>query len=252
MKKYISLTLALIVIAALLVGCTKGDKVLKAGQDSFAGIIKAYPVIIKDNTKEDYISLSVDGVTSLKISRDYSLTDEEDILIETPLKPFIDAGLDVSKLTDGYKAQDEKLYLIGDYGNGTGTKETAQDSLFESAAYDRTMLTYHRDLDYCGISTRGNEKDSFVSRILNKIFGDTAMLSDPNGLDRFGIRISKSKFEYAKNYAKNDKDIVFMIEAKPLVAFGVDVHHVDGWIFTTMEDLDCNDTDVLLKTYDLQ
>jgi hypothetical protein len=43
-----------------------------------------------------------------------------------------------------------------------------------------------------------------------------------------------------------------MIEAKPLMAFGVDVHQVEGWIFTTMEDLDCNDTDVLLKTYDLQ
>ena len=251
MKKIISLTLAFILMTVLLAGCAKVDNVLKSGQESFAGIVKAYPDIIKDNTKEDYISLSVDGATTLKLSRDYGLTGKEDLLIETPLKPFLDAGLDVSKLTDGYKVQDEKFYLIGDYGDGTGTKGTAQDSLFESVSYDRTMLTYHRDLDYCGISTRGNEKDSFFTRTLNKIFGDTAMLSDPKGLDRFGIRISKSKFEYAKNYAKNDKDIVFMIEAKPLMAFGVDVHHVDGWIFTTMEDLDCNDTDVLLKTYDL-
>ena len=35
------------------------------------------------------------------MSQDDSLTGKEDIVMETALKPFTDAGLDVSKLPDG-------------------------------------------------------------------------------------------------------------------------------------------------------
>ncbi len=250
MKRYIPAILALMVVTGLLAGCTKTDTMLKSSRAAFISLISAHTAIVKDNTAEDhYYYLSVDGETTLKVSNDYNLTGSEDILLETPLKPFVDAGLDVSKLTSDYKVQDEKFYLIGDYGNGTGAKDTVADALFESVAFNRTMLTYHLNLDYCGISNRGTEKISFF----DKLFGNSTQLEDPKGLDRFGIRLSQGgKFEYAKDYVKNDKDIVFMIAAKPLAQIGVDVRNVDGWFFTTMEDLDCNDTDVLLKTYDLK
>ncbi len=60
-----------------------------------------YPDLVTDNTKTDhYYYLNIDKETTVKISHDYSLTGIGDMIIETPLKPFVDAGLDVTKLDD--------------------------------------------------------------------------------------------------------------------------------------------------------
>ena len=136
-------------------------------------------------------------------------------MIETPLKPFVDAGLDVSKLGDGYKVVDDMFYLTADYGKGTGLKNTVTDSLFESVEYDRNMLSYHQKLDH------------------------------------YGIGLTAGKFEWAKDYSTNDKDIVFVIKAQPLKDLGVDVNNINGWVFATVEEEDGSKVDVLLKPYDL-
>jgi len=249
MRRSIQAIAMLVLTTVLLSSCGNTDAMLESSRNSFVDLVAAHADMVKENTAVDnYYYLSVDGETTLKISYDFDLTGSEDILIETPLQPFLDAGLDVAKLTDGYKIQGEKFYLIGNYGSGGGARDTVADALFESVAFERAILTYHRDLHFCGISTRSIDEVS----IFDKIFGVRAIPDDPKGFDRFGIRLSKGKFEYARDYMKNDKDIVFMIAAKPLAQFGVDVHNVAGWIFTTMEDLDCNDTDVLLKTYDIK
>jgi hypothetical protein len=217
MKKIIIATLLTGLIVIALVGCTGSDVVLKYSPGSFDSINKAFPKLITDKTLDDhYYYLTVDGETTLKISHDYNLTGNEDIVIQTPLKPFTEAGLDVTKLTEGYKADANSFYLTADYGKGTGMKDTVTDSLFDSVTFDRGMLTYHQTLDH------------------------------------YGIKLLKGKFEYAKDYTNNDKDIVFVIAAKPLAEIGVDVQNIDGWVFKTMKDTDGTDIDVLLKPYDLK
>lgn len=216
MRKIIPITALFALAVSILAGCAATDVVLKYSPDSFKSIVDKYPNLVTDNTLTDhYYYLTVDGETTLKISHDYELTGTDDILIETPLKPFVDAGLDVAKLGEGYKVADDMFYLTADFGKGTGENDTITDSLFESAAYDRDMLTYHEKLDH------------------------------------YGIKLTAGKFEWAKDYTTNDKDIVFVIKAQPLKDLGVDVNNISCWTFATVQDNDGTNVDVLLKPYDL-
>ena len=216
MKKILAGSALILSLAVFAAGCSAADVVLKYSPGSFTKIVAAYPDLVTDTTKTDhYYSITVDGETTLKISHDYSLTGENDIMIVTPVKPFIDAGLDTSKLGAGYAVTGDLFELTADYGNGTGMKDTVTDSLFDSVKSDRTMLTYH------------------------------------TALDHYGIKLTNGKFEYAKDYTDNDKDIVFVLAADPLTALGVDVNNVSGWTFKTMQNEDGSSVDVLLKAYDL-
>ena len=216
MKKIISITAIFALVAAILAGCASTDVVLKYSPDSLKSITDKYQNLVTDNTLADhYYYLTVDGETTLKISHDYDLTGKDDIMFETPLQPFVDAGLDVTKLGDGYKVTDDMLYLTDDYGKGTGMKDTVTDSLFESVRYDRNNLSYHQKLDH------------------------------------YGIKLTAGKFEWAKDFTTNDKDIVFVIKAQPLKDLGVDVNNISGWAFATVQDVDGSNVDVLLKAYNL-
>lgn len=214
MKKIITAAISLVLAAALFTGCASTDVVLKYSKESFANIMKAYPALVTE-TKDNYYSLTVDKETLLKVSRDYSAS-EEDIVLSTPIQPFIKAGLDVTKLGKGYKTDDANLYLVTDFGKGTGAKSTVEQALFESVTADRKALTYHQELDH------------------------------------YGVVLNGGKFEFAKDYTKNDKDLVFVIAAKPLRDIGVNVQKIDGWVFKTMKDESGKDVDVLLKPYDLK
>ena len=217
MKKTISIALALALVAILLTGCAATDVILKYSPASLDTIVEKFPAIMTDSAKTDhYFNLSVDGETTLKVSRDFSLTGAEDVVIQTPLKPFLDAGLDPAKLGAGYRADDTSLYLVADFGAGTGAQSTVTNALFESVKADRSVLTYHADLDH------------------------------------YGIKLPAGKFEWAKDESVNDKDIVFVIAAQPLADLGVDVQNVDGWVFKTMKDDAGKDFDVLLKPFSLE
>lgn len=216
MKKLSSIALALVLAAILLTGCAATDVILKYSPSSMDKIMEKFPTLVTDNTKTDhYFTLSADGETLLKVSSDFSLTGAEDVVIQTPLKPFVDAGLDPAKLGAGYRADETSLYLVADFGAGTGAQSTITNALFESVKANRAILTYHADLDH------------------------------------YGIQLPAGKFEWAKDESSNDKDIVFAIAAQPLADLGVDVQNIDGWVFKTMKDDAGNDLDVLLKPYSL-
>ncbi|MCE5187692.1 MAG: hypothetical protein LLF75_00675 [Eubacteriales bacterium] len=217
MKKLIFVILALALAAALLTGCAAADVILKYSPASLNTIIEKFPTVVTDHTANDhYFYLSVDGVTTLKVSSDYSLTGTEDLVLQTPLQPFLDAGLDPARLGAGYRTDADSLYLVADFGAGTGGKTSITDALFESAKADRSVLSYHAALDH------------------------------------YGIQLPAGKFEWAKDETVNDKDIVFVIAAKPLADLGVDVQNVEGWVFKTMQDDAGKDFDVLLKPYSLE
>lgn len=216
MKKSISIAITLVLAISILSGCSAADVVLKYSPESFDKILKEFSDLVTDTTTTDhYYNLTVDGDTVLKVSHDYDLTGANDIEIVTPLKPFVDAGLDVSKLTAGYLVEGDNFVLTADYGKGNGMQDNVTDSLFESVKFERKMLTYHEELDH------------------------------------YGIKLLNGKFEYAKDYSTNDKDLVFVIAAKPLADIGVDVQNIEGWVFKTMKEPDGSDMDVLLKPYDL-
>lgn len=217
MKKIFTIALALALVAIVLTGCATADVILKYSPSSLDKIVEKFPTLVTDNTEADhYFYLSVDGETTLKVSHEFDMTGAEDVVIQTPLQPFVDAGLDPATLGAGYRTDDTSLFLVADFGAGSGEKKTITTSLFESAKADRSVLTYHADLDH------------------------------------YGIALPAGKFEWAKDDTTNDKDIVFVIAAKPLADLGVDVQNIEGWIFKTMQDDAGKDFDVLLKPYSLE
>jgi len=213
MKKLTTVLLAILISAFVLPGCSNIDVVAKYARQSFDGTAQAFPQIL--SLDDSFYVLSVDGQTRLEINRDYAASGE-DIRIATPIQPFLDAGLDPAKLGGNYRADDMALYIAGDFGSGGGQAASANEALFESVAYDRKTLSYHQELDH------------------------------------YGIGLAAGKFEFAKDYLTNDKDVVFVLYAAPLAELGVNVQNIDGWIFKTMKDEAGNDLDVLLKPYDLQ
>ncbi len=215
MKKAITALLALVLATALFAGCASTDVVLKYSQKSFQDILSANPSIVTEDQDNNYV-LTVDKETLLKISKDYSISDQEDIVLSTPLQPFVKAGLDVTKLGSGYKTDDASLYLVTDFGKGSGKATTPEQALFESVKDNRSTLSYHEELGHYGIALNGG------------------------------------KFEFAKDYKTNDKDLVFAIAAKPLRDIGVNVEKIDGWAFKTMKDETGKDVDLLLKPYNLE
>lgn len=217
MKKMLIALLTVAAAVTVLAGCAATDVVLKYSGSSLNAIVEAFPSVVTDRTKPDpYYTISIDGETALLVSGDYSRTDKEDIAIRTPLKPFTDAGLDTAKLGEGYRTDGDTLYVTADYGQGTGVQDSVTDAVLDCVNADRRVLSYHMELDH------------------------------------FGIALPGGKIEWAKDYKTNDKDIVFVIAAKPLADIGVDVQNIEGWVFKTMQDEDGNDIDVLLKPYDLQ
>lgn len=212
-RKAVILVISLMFIF-ILAGCST-DVVRKYSQDSFGKITTDYPALGTSTASNGYYSLSADGSTVLQVSADYKVSGKNDIRIATPLKPFKDAGLDISKLPAGYEISGSTLYLVNDFGNGSGLKTNITDALYESVVFSRATLTYHQVLDH------------------------------------YGIGLTAGKFEFAKDYKTNDKDVVFVIYAKPLADIGVNVQNIDGWIFKTMKDNAGRDIDVLLKPFDL-
>jgi hypothetical protein len=216
MKKISLTAVLLLMMSALLSGCSGTDVVKQYSQSSFQTIIKQYPELAQDHTKTGHeYDLTYDGETILRISNDYKQSGINDIILETPLKPFTDAGLKQTNLAGGYQISGETLKMVTDFGDGDGKQNNIADSLFESVKTNRSVLTYHQKLDH------------------------------------FGVKLSEGKFEWAKDYQKNDKDIVFVLRAQPLQKMGVDTAHVSGWTFTTVQDTDGSNVDVILKAYNL-
>lgn len=212
MKRWIALLAAATALLILAAGCSGVDVVKKYSLESWNKLQTAFPAAVTDTG--DAYEITADNETKLIVNKDYASADG-DILLMTPLVPFTQAGLDAAKLGDGYIVDETSLYAVGEYGAGNGRKASASDALFESAALDRSVLTYHKDLDH------------------------------------YGIALKTGKFEFAKDYTVNDKDLVFVLRAAPLRDAGADVQHVEGWVFKTMQDEKGNNVDVLLKPYNL-
>jgi len=154
-------------------------------------------------------------------STDFSKTDS-DISMEIDAKPFINAGLDATKLPQDkfqYNPTSNKLIIYSQVSDKTFAykeKVTPSDSFNQIVEKHKGLIEYHESLDHYGISIG-------------------------NG----------NKFEWAKDMSKNDKDIVFVLNPQPLIDAGVDPNKIDSWIFTKIEHMD-KEFDVILKPYNLK
>lgn len=224
MKNKMIIVALFLVTVLTLAACQKTDVVGKVGKSSFAEVLKAIPDQITADEMNGGWSLSApDNSARFIWSEDYSKSPIHDVMIEFDAAPFINAGLDVSKLPEGIAFED-KIMLGTKLGNdeleyeGEATPEASFNKIVELY---RESIGYHEVLDHYGVDLG-------------------------NG----------NKFEWAKDMSKNDKDIVFVVDPEIFIEAGVNPDQVEGWVYASVEMKDDDGKTIevkkFLKPFDLK
>lgn len=224
MKK-IWVLLLLIGLMLFAVGCGETDLVGKVAKSSFNALTaELKDKVVAVENPSGFELVSPEGQVFF-ISATPEI-DKDDLKFKINAAPFIAAGLDPAKLGEGYGYDEstDTLMITSDLGDKalTGGKAPGVNGVFEGiVATYRDRVGYHTKLDHYGIG-----------------FGNGNM------------------FEWAKDMATNDKDMVFVLNPELLEAAGVDPSKVEGWVYTKVEVLDENqkpiEVDKLLQFYDLK
>jgi hypothetical protein len=227
MKNIKKFTKLFIFCGAILIAASGFSRFDVVGKDS----IRAFDIILgtlPDNVKPDEMNggwalQAPDGGARFIWSSDYSKSSPHDIMLEIDAMPFIDAGLDTSKLPEDMFFY-EGMIMIGVKLGDNVLKY--KDSPTPLASYEHIVNLYRKVVGY------------------------------HTALDHYGVTIGTGNlFEWAKDLSTNDKDIVFVLNPEPFIAAGVDPNKINGWVFAKVSvDIDGKPTEVdkFLKPFNLK
>lgn len=215
-----TLAAALLLVATACAGLARDlDVIGKGSVTSFEALLQYAP------TNEDASAFALsapDGAARFLWGRAGSGEARYDAALAVDAAPFLAAGLDASKLPEDYTLEGESLIV----GVKLDAKEAPQENpLTPLSAYARIVelapgsIGYHGSMDHYGVSLGGG-----------------------------------NMFEWARDMAKNDKDIVFVLAPEPLIAAGVDPDGVEGWVHGKVpvhEGGKTIEVDKLLKPFNL-
>ncbi len=219
------LTLTALILAALFVlaSCTQLDVVGTESVNSFEKLMAATTNLVMEDEMNGGWSLKApDGTVRFIWSKDFSKSPIHDVMLELDATPFVNAGLDVSKLPAGM-AYDNMLMV----GTKLGTQAiTYSGEATPLASFKKIVELKRENIKYHA------------------------------ALDHYGVDLGGGAFEWAKDLSTNDKDIVFVLDPKMLVEAGVDPAKVEGWVFAKVKVDDANgkpiEVDKFLKPFSLQ
>lgn len=230
------LGIAVVAVAAILIAILKtaGGNLDVVGKDSSASFEKVLTAsgskVTSDKDNAGWSLDAPDGSVRFIWSEDYSKSPLHDVMLELDAEPFLNAGLDTSKLPEYYAAYDGMLMVGTKLGSD---KLTYQGEPTPLAAYEQIVSKYRYSVGY------------------------------HTALDHYNVSLGNGNmFEWAKDMQTNsvtkesqDKDIVFVLNPEPLIAAGVDPEQVKGWIYTTVSvEIDGKATDIykFLKPFNLK
>ena len=218
--------LLLAAAAFVLANCSAIDVVGRTAISTFQTLLDAMPGSVTRDSVANRWLLTSQGGERFAWSVDFAGT-APDFRISFDATPFLAAGLDASKLPAErytFDAASGTLTLSFEAGGETFTytgTATPLETFKKIVGAYRPIIGYHAALDHYGIA-----------------LGDGNM------------------FEWAKDMAKNDKDIVFVLNPEPLEAAGVDPTRITSWIFTKIQVKDKSgntvDIDKFVKPYNLK
>jgi hypothetical protein len=225
-------SIRLVVFAAALAGaalgmsCSGTDVVGKVAAASFKAAAEASEGRVSFDGASGTWTLASPAGDRFLLSADLASA-APDAAFVLDAAPFLAAGLDPAKLAGGagvpYSVADGLLTVAFELGTGAATdaSRTSLPGAFDALlAARRELVGYHQALDHYGIKLGGG-----------------------------------NMFEWAKDLAKNDKDLVWVLDPAPFVAAGVDPAKVEGWVFAAvemMEDGKKISAEKLLKPFDLR
>ncbi len=199
------------------------DVVAREGKISFGEVAGLYPSdISKDAVKGFRLNSRLGDLFGLRyiptMEGDFATTGMEGFM-EVDGKEFLRAGLDPERLMSkvvSYSPENGTLLIRRtlkdiprkDFRKGTASDMTGLMKLVLDS--NRKVLGYHMDLEHFGFN--------------------------------FGEGFT---FEWAKDEEKNDKDLVWVLNAEPLIAAGLNVDSLETWIFL-------KDKNKLIRAFDLE
>ncbi|MEA5083482.1 MAG: hypothetical protein VB018_04915 [Lachnospiraceae bacterium] len=227
MKK-INIILAGAVTTLSLAACTSVSKQLdvvgKESVTSFSAVLQTMgDKVTPDEINGGWSLPAPDDTARFFWSKDYSSSPLHDVMLEFDAQPFLDAGLDTSKLPENITFYDDMLMVgtkLGEDKLEYSSEATALASYEQIVNLYRDTIGYHTALDHYGVN-----------------LGDGNM------------------FEWAKDMSTNDKDIVFVLNPQPFIDAGVDPTAVEGWVFAKVPvemSGKSSEVDKLLKPFNLQ
>lgn len=176
--------------------CAKLDVIGNDSKKSFGALLEAIPDHVSNNQEGSWRIEAPDQSAAFLWSSDYSQTGK-DAWLEVDIAPFLEAGLDITKLPEGMVSSD-KLVVGNDFED---TVLTYDGEITPLASYEkmielkRNLLGYHSSLGHFGIDLSGG-----------------------------------SMFEWAKDMKSNDKDMVFVLDPKVFEDAGTDLSAIKGWL----------------------
>lgn len=224
MKTGIGYSAAVAALAAVtvLASCGATDAVARYAASSFGAAAAATGVTVRDGDKA--LLLKIPGGEEFTLLADFSGT--ADAVLAMDADPFLAAGLDVARLpANGPETWVlEGGRLVGRFDLASEGQTPAKDP----AAYMKAVATsarkrigYHAALRHYGV-----------------MLGETAMV------------------EWAADIAKNDKDLVIVLDPAALRRAGVAPELVAGWLLADVPvegpDGKMTTAEKLLKAYDLK
>ena len=210
--------------AVALLGCRALDVVGTSAVTTFGVLVEKEKLSIAlDSSSRSWV-LTSPGDERFSWSTDFSGT--PDFLVSFDAAPYISAGLDPARLPRerySFDASAGTLTLSFEVGTDSFSYPDAPrplDTFRKIVESHRPIIGYHEALDHYGIAP-----------------GDGNM------------------FEWAKDMARNDKDMVFVLNPTPLIAAGVDAARIQGWVFAKVPVKDAAgksiEVDKFLKAYSL-
>lgn len=219
------IALAALILAGLftLASCTSLDVVGADSVKSFEKMLEATAgQVSKDEMNGGWSLVAPDSSARFIWSWDYSKSPVHDVMLEMDATPFVNAGLDISKLPAGM-AYDNMLMV----GTKLGTQVITYSGEVTPLASFKKIVELRRDA-----------------------------IKYHAAMDHYGVDLGNGNvFEWAKDMSTNDKDIVFVLDPKVFIDAGVDPAKVEGWVFAKVSTMDANskpiEVDKFLKPFDI-
>ncbi len=225
MKTRYAIPLA-IVLALLLAGCSALDVVGKTAVSTFQALLERSSGSVALDEQLNRWVLSSPGGEKFEWSADFS-GQGPDFRLAFDATPYLQAGLDPARLPSALFQYDPQARILS-LGFEVGQEK------FSYSGSPSPLATF--------------------TRIVEK---HRSLIGYHEALDHYGIALGGGNmFEWAKDFARNDKDLVFVLNPEPLLQAGVDPARVAGWVFTKVPVKDAQgqtvEVDKFVRPYDLK
>jgi hypothetical protein len=238
MKKFNRTAIFFIVsiMALVLAGCQRpvtGDKTADKGLKAINEIVKAYPEKKGYHNELKHWGFALPSGEKFEWSKDMS-ANKADFAMVMLADPLVEAGLDINKLD-----KNEWLY-----------EPAAKDSSGNDLP-NRLIRPYN----VSDKKQTSNGSEDSMRRLLKE---DPSIIKYHEAQNHFRLLLGNgNEVQWTEELGKNDADMIFVLNAEPLVKAGLDVNKLEGsgWVFreASSDNMGMGESpDQIVKLFDIK